>query len=174
MEKGPTTDSVRCTAVCADGSACRAWAVRGTDPPRCAPHGGGRAAVGAPEGNQNAQTHGFYARAHVPDQGWTIDTLVADLAARHAGLSNYIGRLLADDQADPRDVARLFALYRVSAARLERLLQERELVHRVEERLRSIVTQARKPAAGKPVAGKPAPSNPAVLDSGSGEPEPER
>ena len=30
----------RCTALTAAGRPCQAWAVRGTDPPRCAAHGG--------------------------------------------------------------------------------------------------------------------------------------
>ena len=30
----------RCTALTNAGRACQAWAVRGTDPPRCAAHGG--------------------------------------------------------------------------------------------------------------------------------------
>ena len=38
---------------------CRAWAVRDAAPPLCAAHGGRRG--GAPLGNQNARTHGFYA-----------------------------------------------------------------------------------------------------------------
>lgn len=50
-----------CTATTRLGQPCRAWAVLGTDPPRCAPHGGTGAKPGAPEGNRNAVTHGFYA-----------------------------------------------------------------------------------------------------------------
>jgi hypothetical protein len=53
--------SKRCTAVRADGEPCRAWAVRGTDPPRCAAHGGTDAPIGAPQGNTNALKHGYYA-----------------------------------------------------------------------------------------------------------------
>jgi len=142
MDEGQNPGSTRCTTICTDGSPCRAWAVRGIDPPRCAAHGGGRAPVGAPKGNQNARTHGFYARRDVPDEGWTIDTLVADLTDRHEGLSDYLGRLVADDQADPRDVARLFALYRVSAHRLERLLERRRAHRHLCERLRAIITSS--------------------------------
>ena len=57
-----TTRSKRCTAVRADGEPCRAWAVRGTDPPRCAAHGGTDSPIGAPRGNTNALKHGYYAR----------------------------------------------------------------------------------------------------------------
>jgi hypothetical protein len=139
----------RCTATCADGSPCRAWAVHGTEPPRCGPHGGGRAPVGAPRGNQNARTHGFYARAeHArteqarPEpsaEGWTIDTLIADYSARHGDLSRYIGQLLADDHVDREELSRLLTLYGKSASRLRRLLEERHTQRAVSERLRAII-----------------------------------
>lgn len=62
--------NVRCSHTTAAGNPCRAWALQGTDPPACWAHSGrsspsepvgrqGRA--GAPRGNQNARTHGFYA-----------------------------------------------------------------------------------------------------------------
>ena len=44
---------------------CRAWAIRGSDPPRCAPHTPGR--TGVPLGNRNSLTHGFYASTLHPD-----------------------------------------------------------------------------------------------------------
>jgi len=45
---------------------CRAWAVRGSDPPLCSAYAG--RGVGAPPGNQNARTHGFYASAITRDE----------------------------------------------------------------------------------------------------------
>jgi hypothetical protein len=68
MDDPNNRNSVRCTATCADGSPCHSratvgpWAVRGTDPPRGAPHGGGQASVGVPRGNQSIWSHAFYAR----------------------------------------------------------------------------------------------------------------
>ena len=44
---------------------CRAWAIRDSDPPLCAPHTPGL--TGAPPGNSNALTHGFYARSQRPE-----------------------------------------------------------------------------------------------------------
>ena len=52
----------RCTATNASGSACRAWAVRGSDPPLCSAHAGLNIGAGAPLGNQNRTDHGFYGR----------------------------------------------------------------------------------------------------------------
>ena len=144
----------RCTATCADGSPCRAWSVHRTEPPRCAAHGGGRAPVGAPRGNQNARTHGFYARAEharteqaCPEparpepspESWTIDTLIADYSARHSDLSRYIGQLLADDHVDREELSPLLTLYGKSASRLRRLLEERHTQRAVSERLRAII-----------------------------------
>jgi len=46
---------------------CKAWAMRGSDPPICFPHSSRKAGsdcqgmVGAPQGNHNAFIHGFYA-----------------------------------------------------------------------------------------------------------------
>lgn len=132
----------RCTAVCADGLPCRAWAVRGTDPPRCAPHGGGRAPVGAPRSNQNARTHGFYARREPPLEGWTIDAVIADLYSRHAGLSRYVDRLLADGDGDASEFARLLALHGKSASRLGRLLRDRQAQRQLSNLLRAKIALA--------------------------------
>jgi hypothetical protein len=57
------------SATTAAGNPCKAWAVRGTDPPLCSAHAGrnracpeqGRRGAGAPPGNQNRCTHGYYA-----------------------------------------------------------------------------------------------------------------
>ncbi len=67
MKDQPIKRRTRCTATTRKGQPCRAWAVPGTDPPRCASHGGVSAKPGAPVGNQNAVIHGFYAN------GWNRD-----------------------------------------------------------------------------------------------------
>ena len=50
----------KCSGTVLNGEACRAWAVRGSEPPLCAVHIGLNKGVGAPKGNQNALKHGFY------------------------------------------------------------------------------------------------------------------
>ena len=66
---------------------CEAWAIRGSDPPLCSPHSG---KVGAPEGNRNRLTHGFYATAVLPDeladlgQDTVDNTLAAEIAITRA------------------------------------------------------------------------------------------
>lgn len=106
--------SVRCSSVCADGSPCRAWAVRGSDPPLCAAHSG---RVGAPPGNRNAQG----AR---PDRDLSrIEDVVQDLAERQEALTAYLEARLAEG-ADVGEIARLFTLHGQNASRLGRLLRD--------------------------------------------------
>ncbi|MEA3376671.1 MAG: hypothetical protein U9R72_10815 [Chloroflexota bacterium] len=62
VQPAPAARARRCSAARADGRPCRAWAVRGTDPPLCAAHGGTDARIGAPPGNTNAVKHGHYRR----------------------------------------------------------------------------------------------------------------
>jgi hypothetical protein len=56
--------ATRCSDHKRDGTPCRAWAVPGTDPPRCSAHSGKTG--GAPKGNQNARKHGGYAEPAGP------------------------------------------------------------------------------------------------------------
>jgi hypothetical protein len=119
----------RCEATRADGTPCRAWAVRGSDPPQCAAHGGTRARIGAPPGNQNALKHGFYVRRACeerlddtsPDE-WTIDTIILDLCIKQARLSRYIEVHMEDLRAD--QLARFLQVHGQNASRLGRLLRD--------------------------------------------------
>ena len=52
-----TTRLTKCTATTAQGNPCKAWAIRSSDPPRCAPHAG---LAKGKKGNQNAVKHGYY------------------------------------------------------------------------------------------------------------------
>jgi hypothetical protein len=114
----------RCTATTKKGDPCQAWAVHGSNPPRCAAHGGGSAPVGAPQNNDNAKTHGFYA-TRPQDPPRTIDEVFADLAEKQAALSAYIDSLLYDEDADLEDIARVLKIHGMNASRLGRLLRDR-------------------------------------------------
>ena len=50
---------------------CNAWAIRDSEPPLCAPHTKGL--LGAPFGNRNALTHGFYATTLTPEDLKELD-----------------------------------------------------------------------------------------------------
>jgi hypothetical protein len=98
-----------CTATKRDGTPCRAWAVRGSDPPRCAAHGGRRATQAEPE--------------DIPD---TIDLVIHDLASKQQKLSDYIEAYTEADHKDlsVRDLARLFQIHGQNASRIGRLLRD--------------------------------------------------
>lgn len=110
----------RCRATKGDGMPCRAWAVQGTDPPRCAAHGGAPTPPGAPAGNNNAQTHGAYTSAQVSAD---LTARIDDLDRRIRQLSDYIDHHLAD--LAPEDFTRLAALQGQLSSRLGRLMRDR-------------------------------------------------
>jgi hypothetical protein len=122
--------SRRCTATRADGSPCRAWAVQGSDPPRCATHGGTSARIGPPPGNQNALKHGFYARGareegleQVSPSEWSIETVILDLCIKQARLSQYIEA--RSEELSAEQLARFLQIHGQNASRLGRLLRDR-------------------------------------------------
>ena len=113
--------SRRCTARQKDGEPCQAWAVRGSDPPRCGAHGGGATSPGAPAGNQNARKHGAYGDAG--DLPADLDARIRDLDRRIEELSAYIdGR---EDLAS-EEYIRLLNLFGLLTSRLGRLMRDRE------------------------------------------------
>ena len=114
-----------CSAICADGSICRAWAVRGSDPPRCAPHGGGTARVGAPKANQNARKHGYYATLTAPSgprrrPRHRSGDVLAEYAVKHLRLVAYIDE--KKTCLSVSELAPLFDLYTSSLSRVSRLM----------------------------------------------------
>jgi len=117
-ELGPPggSSSRRCGASRADGAACQAWAVRGSDPPRCSSHSGG---VGAPKGNRNAVKHGAYGRPEIEISG--ISDAVEDLERRLSMLANYLERV-----EDPEAMMSALGLYGQMVSRYGRLLRDKK------------------------------------------------
>ena len=72
--------AVRCTAPTASGKPCKAYAIQDSNPPRCSAHAGRNKGAGAPPGNHNAETHGFYDRAYSLEE-------LADLVAHAANMT---------------------------------------------------------------------------------------
>ena len=103
----------RCEAAKADGSPCRAWAIRGLDPPRCAAHSG---RVGAPRGNRNAERHGAYSRPVDEIQG--IEDAITDLEYRLTRLTQYL------DGVEQPDMMPALAIYGQMISRYGRLLRD--------------------------------------------------
>ena len=106
----------RCQGIRADGARCRAWAVRGVDPPRCAAHSG---KVGAPPGNKNAQTHGYYSQSEGEIR--SIGDAVRDVERR----LTWIGQYLDDPDLEPEQRLVAFGLYGQMVSRYGRLLRDR-------------------------------------------------
>jgi hypothetical protein len=106
--------SVRCTATKADGSACRAWAIRGSDPPRCAAHSG---RVGAPPGNQNARTHGGYSQPAQPVE--SLEDAIKGLEVQLSSVLEYVGQC-----GDGEAMIRAAGLYGQLVSRYGRLLRD--------------------------------------------------
>ena len=137
--------TTRCPATNKDGTPCRAFPVRGSDPPLCSSHGGGRAPVGAPAGNQNRRTHGFYVDvAPLPDPDDVPDSISAvihDLAVKQARLSRDINGHLKS--YDVHTLARLLELHAQTASRLGRLLRdERALSGEAADGISAAIAQA--------------------------------
>jgi hypothetical protein len=119
--------------------------VQGSEPARCAAHGGTSARIGAPPGNQHALKHGFYvgrageeapgevspgdipldrvSPGEVSPGEWSIETVILDLCIKQAGLSRYIEVHSEDLSAD--ELARFLQIHGQNASRLGRLLRDR-------------------------------------------------
>ena len=123
---------------------CRGWAVRGSNPPLCAPHTPGKTSpetgrsVGAPPDNQNALTHGFYTSTLDPDDldgleeaAWdtTLDgeILIIRVALRRLQRLIVTGLTPGPDPRplDVADYVRFFGLTCRAANTLSRLLRVR-------------------------------------------------
>jgi hypothetical protein len=96
-----------CTATTAAGQTCRAWAVRGTDPPRCAAHGGRRQ-----EGAAETKSP--------PDLAGLIEQ-IDDLDERIARLGAYVDAHRAELKVD--DLCRLLDLQSKMMGRVTRMRQ---------------------------------------------------
>ena len=110
--------SVRCSALTKSGQPCRAWAVKGTT--ACAAHS---REVGAPIGNKNRQTHGFYSSDGRKIE--TIDDVVADLLAKQEKLSGFIDGFNGDNV---QDLLPVLSLLGQNASRIGRLLRDQKIV----------------------------------------------
>jgi hypothetical protein len=114
---------------------CRAWAIRGSDPPRCSPHS---SRAGAPPANHNHLVHGFYATTLHPQEladlaAYAGDTTIdAEIAIARIALRRIMGMLLTGFSPGPEprpldtlDYARFAGLAFQGAAVVSRLLRAR-------------------------------------------------
>jgi hypothetical protein len=148
--------SQKCTAQTAAGQPCRGWAVHDSDPPLCAPHAGLTVGAGAPPGNQNRRTHGFYSRtferAEIDDLVVfaSCETLDDEIACARVALRRVFRLLLAGTTPGPEptplaapDYLRLVALAFQGTRTVARLLRDRhELGDDDEDGISTFMAQA--------------------------------
>ena len=115
--------SRRCTATCLNGTPCRAWAVHGTDPPRCSAHRGASGAIEAPVGNEKALKHGGRAEVEVTED-CSIDVVIERLYQRQVQLDAYITERW-ESGVSVGELAHVLRLHGQNASRLGRLLRDR-------------------------------------------------
>jgi hypothetical protein len=111
----------KCGATTKKETACKAWAIQGSQPPRCSAHSGRR--WGAPKQNQNAKTHGAYV---TEPPTISLTEIIADLDRRRQQLAAYIDAHLAELDADA--YTRLAALEGQLASRIGRLMRDKKQV----------------------------------------------
>jgi hypothetical protein len=130
--------SRRCSHTTARGQPCRAWALRDSDPPTCSTHArrpfeagpDGARTAGAPPGNQNSVTHGFYANAlsrqEVADVMKTLGlpTLEPEIACARVALRRVFAFLNNPAELSAREQARLVSIAFNGARTVARLLRE--------------------------------------------------
>lgn len=115
---------VPCGALTKEGRPCPNWAVHGSDPPRCASHGGGTRRVGAPPGTRSNLKHGAYMKAsstHTAQAAEECDMTIferleRELTTKLARLAVYIDRQLETEEVPALES--LFLLYARMAWRL--------------------------------------------------------
>jgi len=110
--------SRKCSFRHRDGRTCRAWAIRGSDPPRCAAH----QEDGGPVGNKKRQSHGFQVQP-VRDLR-DIDDVVEDALVKQTQLSAFIEQKVAEGEMEVKEMAKLLALHGQNAVRIGRLLRD--------------------------------------------------
>lgn len=122
-----------CGATTKTGIPCGAYAVRGSDPPRCSAHLGRNRGAGAPKGNQNRRTHGFYGRFYTVEELEALavyaadDSLDSEIGVVRVALRRAL-RVLQDDGTDPATVAALTPLVYAGGRTVARLLRDRRLL----------------------------------------------
>jgi hypothetical protein len=105
--------SRRCSATTKAGQPYRAWAMEGSSV--CAAHAG---KTGAPKGNRNRLTHGWYAAPSKPVV--TIEDAIENLGERLAHSTEFL-----DQVDDPALWFKAFNLHAQGLSRLGRLLRDK-------------------------------------------------
>lgn len=127
-------NKIECAATNASGGDCRAWAVRGSDPPLCSAHAGLNIGAGAPPGNQNRTVHGFYGRTFQNGELADLQRFAEDLSLEdeiglvRVTLRRVMTRLgrynLAQDELANEELVKIASLVVAGARTIGRLLRD--------------------------------------------------
>jgi len=133
QDETAATVSRRCSRPTAQGEPCQAWAVHDSDPPLCSAHAGRNIGAGAPLGNQNRLSHGFYSTSfsleelhdvqdHDPDSWLKNEIACARVALRR------VMNILADPDRDlpAWEYAKLASLAFYGARTVARLVRDQD------------------------------------------------
>ena len=118
------TELTQCSAMRRDGSRCTAWAVLGSDPPRCSVHAQAAAAAAEPRAF-SPEARAWLGLDDDPSPCISIETVIADLYERQMWINELIDSLVGPDGASVTELARLLSIHGANAARLGRLLRDR-------------------------------------------------
>jgi hypothetical protein len=124
-----------------DGTPCRAWAVRGTEPPRCSAHGGTAARSEGEQRRLEALRHACFAEPELP-KDCTIDAVIDVLFQRQLRLEMYL-REIWDSDVELKELAQLLRVHGQNAFRLGKLLRDqRALAGEASDGLAAAVSHA--------------------------------
>jgi hypothetical protein len=115
-----TRKKQRCSATTEAGHPCKAWAVVGSDPPRCERHGGRRPPDAAPLEDARPVEHDAHAGG--PGRIATLDDVIDHLAESLEQLAAYVRE--HQDELKVYELARLCAVRGQNLGRFARLLRE--------------------------------------------------
>jgi hypothetical protein len=135
----------QCGYVSSSGRPCGAWAVRGSDPPRCSAHSERKGGAGAPPKDRDHRTHRFYSTAfrlkELADLEACAEELSLDdeIASMRVMLRRILALLSAEGQPEeghPHGGAPTGAMTHHEYARLARLALEggRTVAHLLRDR----------------------------------------
>ncbi len=122
---------MKCTQLTRKNQPCQAHALKGSQPPTCSAHAKRNRGAGAPPGNQNRRTHGFYSTQYTTKElsdlvNATTPTLLDEIALTRIATRRILEQL--DQQIESTDYAKLAGLLLSGANTIARLLRVQRIL----------------------------------------------
>ena len=125
---------ILCSATTLSGRPCRAWSVHNTDPPLCSAHAGLNKGAGAPPGNRNRLTHGFYSRHYTLQEIADLLDLAEvpgledEITAARIAIRRLLAYLEENGRLPNRDFQAAIALVFTGTSTIGRLLRHQQIL----------------------------------------------